>query len=169
MEKRPIDTDTQTIYTFGTADYDGILHDFLGSNGGKQGAATISDGALKLESYAGKDGFAITNKLGTTEFVEGTTYYMEADFTYLGGEPTGSDLDAAFVGLLANDDELKNSKMFAYGYLSFLDGGEAASLYGVRLEKGKTYRIRLEYTVGNGQYVEESWPSRHEYVTSCFS
>lgn len=169
MEKRPIDTDTQTIYTFGTADYDGILHDFLGSSGEKQGAATISDGALKLESYAGRDGFAITNKLGTTEFVEGTTYYMEADFTYLGGEPTGSDLDAAFVGLLANDDELKNSKMFAYGYLSFLDGGEAASLYGVRLEKGKTYRIRLEYTVGDGQYNEESWPSRHEYVTSCFS
>ena len=169
MEKKPITTDTNTTYTFGTPEYDGLLHDFLGSSDETAGAATIKDGALKLESYAGRDGFAITNKVGITEYVVGTTYYFESDFTYLGGKPTGNDLNAAFVGLLANDDELKNSKMFAYGYLAFVDGGDAVTLYGKRLEKGVTYRIRIEYKVGVGEYDESNWAERHAYVTECFS
>ena len=168
-DDKPIDSDTETVYTFGTASKDGILHDFLGSSGEKVGGASVSDGALKLESYAGRDGFAISNGIGTATYAEGTTYYMEADFTYLGGTPKTTDMNAAFVGLLANDDELKNSKMFAYGYLTFLDGGEAVSLYGARLEKGVTYRIRIEYTVGDGNFDEDDWALRHEYVTACFS
>ena len=168
-ENKPIDSNTETIYTFDSASKDGVLHDFLGSSGETAGSASINDGALKLESYAGRDGFAITSGIGTADYVEGTTYYMEADFTYLGGTPTTTDLNAAFVGLLANDDELKNSKMFAYGYLAFVDGSEAVTLYGARLEKGVTYRIRIEYTVGSGEYDTGDWDSKHEYVVSCFT
>ena len=32
-----------------------------------------------------------------------------------------------------------------------------------------TYRIRIEYRVGDGIYDEGSWTDRHEYVTECFS
>ena len=168
-EDKPIDMDTETVYDFETASKDGILHDFLGSSGEKVGAATVKDGALKLESYAGRDGLAITNGIGSANYVEGTTYYVETDFTYLGGTPKTNDMNAAFVGLLANDDELKNSKMFAWGYLTFVDGGEAVTLYGARFEKGVTYRIRIEYTVGDGDFDEGDWYSRYDYVTAHLS
>ena len=167
-EDKPIDSDTETVYTFGTPAMDGILHDFLGGNDERNGGAAVEDGVLKMDSYDGRDGFAIMNGNAAGEYVIGTTYYMESDFTYLGGTPTTSDLNAAFVGLLANDDELKNSKMFAWGYLTFADGGEAVTLYGERLEKGTTYRIRIEYTVGDGDYDASSNASKTEYITSCF-
>lgn len=168
-ENRPIDTDTETVYTFGTPEYDGILHDFLGLADAAPGSSKIEDGALKLLSNDGKDGFAIKGGSGVDEYVVGTTYYVEADFTYHGGvQVDPGDKNAAFVGLLANDDEIKNSKMFAWGYLSFVDGGEAVSLYGAKLEKGVTYRIRIEYTVGDGDYDADSTASKREYVYSCF-
>ena len=169
LERKPVDVDTETVYTFGAPDYNGVLHDFLGSSGETKGSAEIANGVLKLNSFDGRDGFAVTNRVAINEYVEGTTYYMEADFTYLGGAPTSNDLNAAFIGLLANDDELKNSKMFAYGYLAFADGGEAVTLYGAKMQKGITYRIRIEYRVGDGVYNENSWSEKYEYVAECFS
>lgn len=168
-EARPIDTDTEMVYTFASPEYNGILHDFLGNSSATPGSAKIEDDALKLTSPDGKDGFAVKGGSGVDEYVIGTTYYFETDFTYHGGTQVNpKDKNAAFVGLLANDDELKNSKMFAWGYLSFVDGGEAISLYGAKLEKGVTYRLRIEYTVGEGDYDPNSTSSKSEYVASCF-
>lgn len=168
-EARPIDADTETVYTFGTPQYDGILHDFLGSSSATPGTALIEDGVLKLTSFDGKDGFAIKGGSGVDEYVIGTTYYVETDFTYHGGvQVNPNDKNAAFVGLLANDDELKNSKMFAWGYLAFVDGGEAVTLYGVELQKGVTYRLRIEYTVGEGDYNPSNTASKQDYLAACF-
>jgi hypothetical protein len=129
----------------------------------------IKDGVLKLTSFDGKDGFAIKGGSGVDEYVIGTTYYVETDFTYHGGvQVNPNDKNAAFVGLLANDEELKNSKMFAWGYLAFVDGGEAVTLYGVELQKGVTYRLRIEYTVGEGDYNPSSTASKQDYLAACF-
>lgn len=159
----PITVPTNTEYSFDGAS-SGIHHSFYGS--GVEGEYEIRDGSLVLSSTAGRDGFAIENKAGSTEYVKGTTYYFETDFTYTGGTPTNpSDLDAAFVGLLSSSNEFKNGNMFAYGYLSFTDAsGSAVTLFGYRMEKGTTYRIRIEYEVGEGNYNSSKWDERFDYV-----
>ena len=161
----PIKVPTSTEYRFDGKDKAEVAHDFYGSSGERQGGLVAKDGTLTLESYAGRDGFGIENVIARPDYEIGTTYYFETDFTYVEGTPTGTDLDAAFVGLLSNNDEYKNGKMFAYGYLSFADAeGTAVKLFGNRLERGVRYRIRIEYTVGDGSYSASDWKERHDYV-----
>ncbi|MBO5009775.1 MAG: hypothetical protein J6D20_03630 [Clostridia bacterium] len=166
---KPIDTDTLTEYTFDDGKTSGILHTFYGEEDKTPGGIDLTDGKLTVNTEYGMDGFAILNDTAQSKYAVGTTYYFEADLTFAGGAPTGNDLNAAFIGLLSNKTSLKNGNMFAYGYISYTDTeGSGITVFGAPLEKGKTYRIRIEYTVGDGLYNSSSWQDRFNYASSGF-
>ena len=123
---------------------------------------TVSDGSLV---FSGNGGHAIGNNMSAT-FEKGTKYVFEADFTYNGGAAKDFDSDnkLAFIGLLNNDSEIKDSNMFAFGYIHLLDEeGSSISLLGATIEKDKKYNIRLEYTVGDGD-IGSSFATWGDYV-----
>ena len=127
---------------------------------------TVSDGSLV---FSGNGGHAIGNNAEDVYEV-GTTYVFESDFTYNGGAPvSASDLNAAFVGLLATSTSHNNS-MISYGYINFVDSeGSAITMFDHRFEKNVKYNIRLEYTVGGETLGTDTdaadyYSSRSDYV-----
>ena len=111
------------------------------------------------------------NAMGT--FEPGTTYVIETDFTFNGGKPTNEkDKGAAFFGIQMNDSA-HNSNMIAWDYINYLDKyGNAVGLFGAEFQKGVTYNIRIEYTVGNGNYPTSTstadYAARTEYLKEGF-
>lgn len=140
----------------------GAFYNDKSKEGTRYADATAIDGAGKTAGIA-------NNALGT--FKVGTTYVVETDFTFNGGKPATSDVNAAFFGLQMSD-ELHNDNMFMWAYVKYLDSeGNAVSYLGAELLKGVTYNLRFEYTVGDGNYPTGSsaanTATRADYLASC--
>lgn len=101
-----------------------------------------------------------------SSFEEGTTYIVETDFTYNGGAYKSNS--PAFFGLLANGS-VDNKNMFLFTYIYQNDkSANSVSIFGYEFLKGTTYNIRMEYTVGDGDYMiggeNDAFASRDEYL-----
>ena len=103
-------------------------------------------------------------------FEEGTTYIVETDFTYNGGAyKTNSP---AFFGLQATGS-IDNKNMFLGTYIYQMDeNASTVTLFGYEFLKGVTYNIRMEYTVGDGNYItgtaDEAYTSHTNYLKANF-
>ena len=109
------------------------------------------------------------NALGT--FEAGTTYIVETDFTYNGGAYKGSS--PAFFGLLSAGGTVDNKNMFLFTYIyQYDESANSVSIFGYEFLKGEKYNIRMEYTVGDGDYLtgssNDAVASRNEYLRSGF-
>ena len=146
--------------TWAAARENGNFNNFENGIDGVTNAAVnpgvITEGAVVVTSPAyNKDLFFCVDEFEkvVTDNMTGTKYVFEADFTYLGGAATGQGL--AFVGFTSNIKTGNgNGGMYKCSYLrSSTDAasdGKAVSveLYGATYERGVTYRVRYEFTVG---------------------
>ena len=103
-------------------------------------------------------------------FEEGTTYIVETDFTYNGGAYKSKS--PAFFGLQATGS-IDNKNMFLGTYIYQMDeNASTVTLFGYEFLKGVTYNIRMEYTVGDGNYItgtaDEAYASHTNYLKANF-
>ena len=141
----------------------GLRNDFengstgVGSKGGiVNGAWSITTSGWNPSTY-----FAIkSDASAVTGNTDGTKYIFEADFTYVGGASNTSGQHSAFLGFIvkggfgANGNMISSNDWIQGNGVNTEEGDAAAVvMYGQTHVKGETYRIRYEYVVGEGQYI----------------
>ena len=99
---------------------------------------------------------------------EGDLYVFEADFTWIAGQMSADHKSgAAYIGLLGEHKSVDNTYMLSFSRL-ILDSEDtdAAKLFGADIERGVTYNIRIEYTVGEGTvefYIDDELVASGEF------
>ena len=153
----------ETLY--GNSENEGTRHDFensadYGTNvlynkadntASASSIAKVEDGLLKIDSMGTAwSGFAIANT-GNTAGGTDYTYVFEANLRWTSGSQAAAQhaKGAAFLGFLGEHAAVDNNNFSSWIYVSF-DGCDENQMKigGAVLNRGTTYNIRLEYTVG---------------------
>lgn len=115
--------------------------------------AKVEDGKLYVDNM-GLNWQALAFKNGgETAGGNGYTYVFEADLRWTSGHQATAQLasGAAFIGFLGEHAAVDNGYMSAFGYMKFIEGESNKMIIGnTEINRGTTYNLRFEYTVGTG-------------------